>query len=481
MQPSEERRRSRAFAVSSAAASLTILDLTKVNVALPTIETRLGAGPVELQLIVAGYALAFGLLLVPSGRLGDLGSRKRLFLVGVVAFGTASLLCGLAPSAAALACARAFQGAAAGVLMPQVFGAIQQLYPAHERGRAFGLFGAITGLSTAFGPTLAGLLIELGGPELGWRLAFWINVPIVLGILPFAVTSFPSAQQRRARMTLDPVGILLLGAAAFSLMLPFVFTSGQGHDDPARWLWLLGAGAATATFIAWERAYRARGHDPVLDFALLRYGSYRNGLLIISSYYAALPSVFIVTTLFLQQGLGLSAFLAGMVSIPFTLASGVSSAFSGRLLSRLDRRVPRLALLTALLGFALVLVMATTLPAAWVPWGIAAVMTIAGLGGGVVVASNQTLMLHDVPLSQAGVAGSVGQLGQRVGNAIGVAMVSSTYFATLVRSAPGETGYQLAVRNGLGVALGFVLLALLISLADRGRAPRPGERRAPRR
>ena len=159
----DERQKWQAFWVCVGVAALTILDLSKVNVGLPSIERSLGAGPTALQLIVAGYALAFGLSLVPSGRLGDLKSRRLMFVIGLSSFTVASVLCAIAPTVELLVAARILQGVAAGIQMPQVLGLIQQLFQGRERGRAFGLFGAVIGVSTAFGPTIGGLLIAVGG------------------------------------------------------------------------------------------------------------------------------------------------------------------------------------------------------------------------------------------------------------------------------------------------------------------------------
>lgn len=264
----DDRTKWRAFAICVSVAALTILDLSKVNVGLPSIEEALDAGPTALQLIVAGYALAFGLILVPAGRYGDLHSRRRMFMIGLSVFGAASLACAVAPSVGILIGGRILQGIAAGLLMPQVIGLIQQLFVGKERGRAFGLFGAIIGLSTAFGPTLGGLLIAIGGPEDGWRLLFWMNVPLAIILLPIAARLLPKQQPHEAGAgSLDPVGIVFLGLAVLSLMLPFVLTTGSPGDDPARW-WLLVAFAVFAGLFAWwEGRYQRAGKTPVVDFS----------------------------------------------------------------------------------------------------------------------------------------------------------------------------------------------------------------------
>lgn len=465
-----DRIRWEAFAVCAAVASLTIMDLSKINVGLPTFELSLGGGPTELQLIVAGYALAFGLALVPSGRLGDVGSRKLMFVIGLTAFTLASVLCALAPTIEVLVVGRILQGLAAGIQMPQVLGLIQQLFQGHERGKAFGLFGAIIGLSTAFGPTLGGLLIAVGGEADGWRLMFWMNVPLGILALIFAVRLLPAQQQHDGDKTeLDIVGILLLGAAVFSLMLPFVLTTGGPDDDPNRWFWLIGFVVAGIAFVLWEKNFLARGMSPVIRFSLLRLQSYRNGILIATSYFAAMPAIFLLTTLYLQQGLGLAAVFAGMVTIPFALVSAYTSWVGGRLVNQYGRPVVLVGLLLVLLGFVLALPVSAYAPVEVVPWLLSAAMVVAGAGGGLVISPNQTLTLQEVPVVQGGVAGSVAQVGQRAGTAIGVAAATSTYFATIYSEAgnPGRTAvFADAFHHGMYVAIGLLGVALLFALLD---------------
>jgi len=455
--------------VSVAVAALTILDLSKVNVGLPSIEESLGAGPSELQTIVAGYALAFGLVLVPFGRLGDIKSRRTLFLIGLTAFTLTSLFCALAPNALMLVIGRFLQGVAAGIQMPQVLGLIQQLFQGAERGRAFGLFGAIIGLSTAFGPTLGGLLIAIGGETDGWRLLFWMNVP--LGILLFfsAGRLLPKTQTHSGKADIDPVGIVFLGVLVVSLMLPFVLTTGGPEDDPRRWLLLLLAAAAAAGFYLWEKRYSRRGRTPIVRFALFRLGSYRNGLLIATVYFAAIPATFLLTTLYLQQGLGLEPVFAGMVTIPFALSSAVTAWIGGRLVETKGRALVVAGLCVVIVGFGLALLAAVLPPPELSPWLMSAALAIAGAGGGFVISPNQTLTLAEIPVTDGGVAGSMAQVGQRVGTAVGVAAATSTFFATLyAESAEPDSivAYHDAFRNGALVALSLIAVALILGLID---------------
>ncbi|WP_084361797.1 MFS transporter [Herbiconiux solani] len=465
------RARWQAFAVCVGVAALTILDLSKVNVGLPSIERSLGADSTALQIIVAGYALAFGLALVPSGRLGDLYSRRVMFIVGLSGFTVASALCAIAPNIQILLIARILQGVAAGVQMPQVLGLVQQLFQGEERGRAFGLFGATIGVATAFGPTLGGLLIAIGGPTDGWRLLFWMNVPLGVIALLFALRLIPKAQPHPpGPRNLDLIGILLLGASVFTFMLPFVLTTGGPDDNPLRWFWLAGTVVAVALFIVWERRYEAAGKSPAIHFALFKLSSYRNGLLLAAAYFAAIPSVFLLTTLFLQEGLGFEPVFAGMVSIPFALTSAVSSLIGGRLVTRYGRSLVVLGLVIAFVGFVLLLLAAVLPPAEDAIWFMAGAMAIAGAGGGLVISPNQTLTLAEIPVTEGGVAGSMAQVGQRVGTAVGVAAATAIFFSTLYREGPGSTDdvmlYHDGFRNGFLVTLGILLVALVIGLLD---------------
>ena len=288
--PLTPARRWRAFWVCVAVAAITILDLSKVNVALPSIEAAFGSGSTELQLIVSGYVLTFGLLLVPMGRLGDQRSRRTLFIVGLSLFTLTSLVCALAPNTTVLLVARLIQGVAAGIQMPQVLGLIQQLFQGKERGRAFGLFGATIGVATAFGPTLGGLMIALGGPTDGWRWTFWINIPLGLIAIALAVWVLPPTRKSsRARLQLDPVGVGLFALTIVALMWPFLFTTGSPSDNPQRWWLLVVFVLFAAAFFAWERRYAASGRDPLIPFSLFSVSSFRNGSILQAAYFAAIP------------------------------------------------------------------------------------------------------------------------------------------------------------------------------------------------
>ncbi|MEH0985196.1 MFS transporter [Micromonospora sp. CPCC 205556] len=454
-------RRWQALGVGLVATFMTLLDVSIVNVAVPSMDEALGASPSDLQWVLSGYALTFGLVLVSAGRLGDARGRRTAFVVGVALFTLTSALAGLARSPGWLVAARLMQGAAAGLVNPQVTGLVQQLFRGSERGRAFGLLGATIGVSTAVGPLLGGLLIHLGGAEHGWRWVFFVNVPVgvvavVLGwrLLP----ARPAGQPDRHR--LDPVGVLLLGAGVLLLLLPLV----QREQWHSPWKWaLIPAGLLVlVAFGLWERRY-ARQQTPLFDLRLFTLRSYTLGAVIALVYFGGFTAIFFVFTLYLQNGLGYSALVAGLAITPFALGSALASALGGRLVNRFGRPLVGIGLLVVVVGLAAVVLVLRGSPAGSVPLLTAVPLLLAGLGSGLVITPNQTLTLAQVPVPQAGSAAGMLQTGQRIGSAAGIAAVGSLFFSSLASSG-GQ--WSAAFRHSLLLAGGIIALALVAAVVD---------------
>lgn len=498
----------RALAVCLVAGFMTLLDVSIVNVALPSLKTGLNASPDDLQWVLSGYALAFGLVLVPSGRLGDTHGRRALFMIGLAAFTLTSAAAGLATGPAWLVAARFAQGVASGILNPQVAGLIQQLFTGHERGRAFGLLGAVIGLSTAIGPLLGGLLISAGGPADGWRWVFFVNVPIGLAALPAAYRLLPSHQQIREHQRrqggaeqgraaperagkgdrpqgLDPVGVVLLATGVVLILLPLV--EEQQWHSPLKWLLIPAAAVVLALFVLWERRRSGRA-DPLVDLDLFRFRSYSLGSAIALVYFSGFTAIFFIFTLYVQAGLGYSALLAGAAITPFALGSGAASPLGGRVVTRLGRPLIVAGLVMVALGLGAALLAVHLVPGRSVGWATAVPLAFSGLGSGLVIAPNQTITLSEVPVRYAGSAAGVLQTAQRIGSAVGIAAVGSVFFAAVGSAAAGSNAdsghphdpgrWADAFERGLVVAIALVVLALLIAVYDVA-ATRRQERRRP--
>jgi EmrB/QacA subfamily drug resistance transporter len=453
----------KALAVCLVAGFMVLLDVSIVNVALPAIRTGLQASESDLQWVVSGYSLTFGLLLVPAGRVGDVRGRRMMFMTGLALFTLASLACGLAPNSLFLVLARLVQGLAGGLVTPQISALIQQMFRGPERGTAFGLFGTVVGVSTAVGPLLGGALIAMFGAEHGWRSVFFINLPIGLAALPLARRVLPPPdREARRRHDYDPLGVVLLGAGIVVLLLPLVQEQ-QWHGG-SKWLLVPLAVALLAVFSAWERRYTRRGKEPLVDLVLFRLRSYSLGSALITLYFAGFTPLFFVFSLYLQIGLGYSPLEAGLAMTPFALGSAVAAAVGGRLVDRLGRRLVAAGLCTVVVAFVAAQVAVHLVPRDGTGWATLVPLLLGGLGSGLVIAPNQALTLAEVPVPRAGTAGGLLQVGQRIGAAVGIAAVGSVFFARV--AATQGRDFAGAFDRGMLVATAFVVAALALAGAD---------------
>lgn len=455
-------RRWRILAVTLVIGFMALLDVTIVNVALPSIREGVDASAADVQWVVSGYALTFGLTLVAGGRLGDAYGRRRMMLIGLGGFILASAAVGLAPTAELVIVARLVQGVAAGLLTPQNSGLIQQLFRGPERGRAFGFFGLTVSVSAALGPILGGLIIAGFGPELGWRMIFLVNVPIGLGAMVYVARMVPRRprEPQEVGSRLDVLGALLLGGAVLCVLLPLI--SAMDGIGP-----LLGVVALAPVlfwvFVRWERRVVARGGAPLLDVALLRRApGYASGIGVGSLYFTGFTGVFLVLSVHLQDGLGLTALATGLLLTPFAVGSAVTSTPAGRLVSSIGRKVTVLALLVVLAGLGTVAVVVPGRDVSSLWFLLVPALLLAGLGGGGVVSPNFTLTLAEVPPRMGGAAGGALQTGQRIGSALGAAMIMAAYQVTASRTGDADT----ALRAALLTALTILTVALVLAVRD---------------
>lgn len=462
-------RRWRALAVTLTAGFMSLLDVSIVNVALPAIQQSLGASTAGVQWVVSGYALTFGLVLVSGGRLGDVLGRRRMFLFALSAFVLTSALAGAAVNETMLVAARLLQGMAAGMLTPQNTGLIQELFSGAERGRAFGLFGTTVSLSTAVGPVVGGSIIALFGAENGWRWVFFVNVPIGALALVLAARLLPRAPRRDSplRSELDFVGVGLLGVAVLGVLFPLVQSDQDGLV--AFWWMPLLAVPLGAAFVLWERRVVRRGGAPLLDVRLFtETPGYAIGAAIGAVYFAGFSGIWLVFALFFQQGLGYTPLESGLVVTPFAIGAAVSATVAGRLVARLGRRLTLLGLSLVTVGLTVVGVVVPMVSDSMAGFAAAVPLLIAGVGGGMVISPNTTLTLEQVPTRMAGVAGGALQTGQRIGTAIGVAVLASMFHAGI----DSAGGYQAGLRWAMVSAVTIVVVALVLAVVDARRRPR---------
>ncbi len=458
---SPDPRRWKALAICLVGGFMVLLDVSIVNVALPSIRTGLHASASDLQWVVSGYALTFGLLLIPSGRFGDVRGRRAVFVGALGLFTLASIACGAALSSTWLIIARLLQGLAGGTLTPQITAIIQEMFSGRERSRAFGTFGAVVGISTAVGPLLGGLLIALFGDGQGWRFVFLVNLPVGVIAMPIAWRLLPRPDRsQRTKHDYDPVGVVLIGVAAVMLLLPFV--QERSWQSPYKWLLVPGALAVGVIFVLWDRRYARRGREPVVDLDLFKIASYSFGTSVNLLYFAGFTPLFFVFSLYLQIGIEYSALATGLALMPFAIGSGVAAALGGRIVLRFGRPLVALGLVIVAVGFAATSFAVRRVPSGGTGWATVGPLLVAGIGSGLVITPNQTLTLSQVPVPRAGTAGGVMQTAQRIGAAVGIAAVGAVFFAEEASSG----NYAAAVETGTLVATVFVLAALLLAVVD---------------
>lgn len=475
----DDRTRWRILAVLLVTIFMSLVNVSTVNVGLPTIQHGLGASQSDLQWVLSGYALTFGVILVAAGRAGDILGRGGFFMIGVIVFTLASLACGLALTPRALNVARFVQGVGSGLISPQGIGMIQEYFRGAERGRAFGYFGSMVGFSVGVGPVLGGLLIELGGPQFGWRLAFLFNVPVGLLLMAMTWQLFPKPLFNRrpdgvsasgwksTLQALDPVGSILLGLAVFAVLYPFM------EYQASPWIWmLLPAGLLlTAIWVLWERHYLRSGGSPMVDLNIFRTRSFSNGTLIMSLYFLGMTSVWVIIAMYMQEGYGYSALAAGLIGIPAAMISAYAAHWAGDRVNIYGRKVVigglAIGIAGLLLSIAVVLLQQTHGISIW--W-LLLPLTLVGVAQGAVISPNQTLTLNDVPLAYAGSSGAVMQTGQRIGTSVGIALITSALFATLSLSASWPT----AVVVTFSLIAAVFALALVLAFKDLNDRKRKG-------
>lgn len=467
---------------------MSLISVSIVNVALPAIQDGLGASESDLQWVLSGYALTFGMFLVAAGRAGDIMGRGGIFVVGVLIFTVSSVAAGLAPNADVLNITRFMQGLGSGLLNPQGVGMIQQYFRGGERGKAFGYFGSTVGVAVGIGPVLGGFLIRLGDHDIGWRLTFLVNVPIGILCIGLALLWFPRPLFRRVRdeatgkplgtgkaiRELDPVGSIMLGLAVLAILFPFV----ESGISPLVWLLVPVGLALVYAWVKWERHFVRIGGSPMVDMRIFSTRSFTNGSIIVTLYFLGMTSIWVLIALYMQDGVGRSALEAGAVGIPAAFISAFAANWAGTRVVKYGRKVVIGGLLFALAGLVLSIVVVLLRDAGYISeWWLVLSLVFIGIAQGSVISPNQTLTLADVPLAYAGSSGAIMQTGQRMGTSIGIAMITAVVFGMV------DVGsWGVAISVGFAVIAVVVLLALILAikdLRDRAKAGTTGLGMAP--
>ncbi|GAA2208720.1 MFS transporter [Nonomuraea monospora] len=456
---SEYPRRWFALFIVLTAMFMNQLDVTIVNVALPYIQRDLGAGISLQQWILAGFALAFALLLVTGGRLGDITGRKRVFLIGVAGFTAASAAAGLAQSGEMMAAARVTQGVFAALMVPQVLSVIQVMFQPPERIKAMGLLGVVVPFASITGPVAGALLTA--GP--GWRWIFWVNVPI--GVLAFvgAARLVPESKSDRP-LRLDLTGVLLLGLASIMLMYPLV----QGHELGWPAWTLVSMVVSLPVFAAFGLHQLRREGSPLVPPALFRNRSFVAGSVLMALVFSGIMSYLIVLVWDFQVAHGWSPLRMALTGLGWTIGLGLTASIAVRYGAVAGRRLIGAGLVVMAAGMVALIVVLRHYGGATDSWQVFACLLGAGMGSGLVVPILVDLVLAGVPARDAGAGSGVANATIQLGTAVGVAMVGAIFFS-LVGTGPRDPMVWASAtwRTLLYNAGVFLLAVLLVPLLPR--------------
>jgi EmrB/QacA subfamily drug resistance transporter len=421
-----------------------VLDFFIVNVAIPSMQSRLHAGTGAVEWVVAGYGLTFAIGLITGGRLGDRFGRRRMFSVGLLLFTVASAACGLAPTASFLVAARIGQGLAAALLMPQALAILGVIYEGARRVQAFSIYGMALGLAAVSGQLVGGALIQANPAGLGWRTVFLINIPIgAIGL--FLASRLVPESRAAGSVGLDLTGAALVTVGLTAIVLPLI--EGRTHGWPL-WTWVSMASAPIVlyAFGRHQRWLGRRGGDPLLDLALFSERAFSVGLIAQLAFFSSMASFFLVFALYLQEGRGLNPLDAGLVFTILAAAYLVASARAPQLTVRLGRKLPIIGAVVLGAGHAL---LAGTVFDVGTGHSVALLtpaLLLIGTGMGLVLTPLTSMVLKNLAPESAGAASGALSTMQQVGNALGVAITGVIFYG--------------AVKHGLSHAFEISLVEL---------------------
>jgi MFS family permease len=460
---------------------MALLDVTIVNVAMPTIGRDLQASGAALQLVVSGYTISYAMLLITGARLGDLFGRRRLFLIGLAVFTVSSLACGLAPDMAVLVTARFTQGAAAAMMMPQIISVIQAQFAGAARAKALSAYSAVLAVGFVAGQVIGGVLVSADLFGSGWRPVFLVNVPIGLAVAALVPRVVPR-DGARGNSRLDLAGLAVAVPAVFLVVLPLVL----GHQEgwPAWTFASLAAGLVlAAVFVAVERRVAARGGDPLLKLTVLRAPGISSGLSSLALAMIAYGGFLFSLALHLQAGLGDSALRAGLTFAPAAAAFGLCGFYWRKLPVRVHHALTVGGFLVGALAY-LALALDLRSGGSGGPQ-LMAILVVLGAGLGVGYSPLITHSLVHVPLRDAADASGLLTTTLQLGQVIGVATFGSLFLTLAAHPQQHASAHAIAATTGLLALLLFVGALAAVSLARtvlrarRAPAPAPAPQPTP--
>jgi EmrB/QacA subfamily drug resistance transporter len=444
------------------ASFMDLIDGTIVNVALPSIRDDLQATPAQLEWIVSAYLLAFAVVLVTGGRLGDIFGRQRIFIIGVAGFTVFSLAAAVAPSADLLVGARIAQGVCAALMAPQLLSSVQVLYAPRERGPIFGIVGAVSGLAAVVGPLLGGWLVTADLLGLGWRSIFVINVPVGLVIIAAAWRFVPNSTSTHP-LKLDLPGVGLATACLF--LITFSLVDGR-EQDWRGWIWgMLAAGLVLlAVFVRYQVVRERRDGSSLLPMHLFGNRGYSAGIVAQSVFQGSMVGFFLTLTIYLQTGLGFSAIDAGLTLVPFSVGAFIGTGVSVPLGVKLGKMIMFVGAVLQGVAISWVIQVIHANGPTLTGWHLAPALGLGGFGLGLLVVPLVDVALATVPPADAGAASGAYGTFQQCGAALGVAISGVVFFGVAGTTFTADRLADAITAAAWVSITGFALCALATTL-----------------
>lgn len=417
------------LAVALVGTFMPVLDAYIVNVALPSIERTINASPADLELVVAGYLLVYAVLLITGGRLGDIYGRKRLFLLGMTVFTTASLACGLSPTPSLLIASRIIQAVGAAMMYPQVLSIIQVTFTGQDRNLALGLFAGVNGVASVLGQLFGGFLIQANILGLSWRPIFLVNVPIgIAGIVAGIIFLRQSRPSQVPKLDLQGAALITLTVGTF--VFPLVEGTALGWPF---WIFVILSLSLPllAIFVIYERRKAAQGGFPLINTNLFSQRSFSAGIPLSILFLSTLAGFFFVLSVFFQDGLGYSPLSSGLAFTPIGLGFIGASLASPRMVKRIGRNILKLGFAVNAVAYALlgelfrIYGSGITVPQLTFP------LLMIGIGNGFGLSPLIGTILAGTKTDDIGQASGMVTTSLQIGNTLGVAIYGLLFFNTL--------------------------------------------------